>query len=163
MDYESMDRRELQATSMGAKRELANRQTEDVFRQQLSNMQDEYVEAFGDPHEEGETWTSQTYPLLAYRVGDIVFLTGGTYWRSLIPGNQFSPEDRGWRQINQDGSTRPWVKPELDHDGYMTGERAIRGGIEFESTRDYVLEEPSRQAYQWVEVSDDTEGEDETV
>lgn len=155
MDYTVMDRKQLQETSDGARKELAKRQTEDVFRQQLAEMQDQYVEAFGDPHEWGETWEPQPYPMTAHRIGDVVFLPGGTYWRSLIPGNQFSPEDRGWRQINKDGSPRPFVKPEYDHDGYMKGERAINGGILFEANRDYVMETPTRQSDQWDEVEED--------
>ena len=160
MDYTTMSRRQLQAASDEAKQELARRQTEDVFRQQLADMQDQYVEAFGDPHEWGETWEPQPYPMTAHRIGDVVFLPGGTYWRSLIPGNQFSPDDRGWRQINKDGSPRPFAKPQYDHDGYMTGERAISGGILFEANRDYVMETPSRQSEQWDEVK---EPEDENA
>lgn len=162
MDYKSMDRKQLQETSSAASQELANRQTEDVFRQQLAKMQDQYVEAFGNPHEWGETWSDQAYPMVAYRLGDVVFLTGGTYWRSLIPGNTFSPEDRGWRRINKDGSPRQFAKPQYDHDGYMTGERVINGGFSFEATRDYVMETPSRQSEQWSEVVDEpTEPGDE--
>ena len=160
MDYKSMDRKQLQETSDAARQELANRQTEDVFRQQLAKMQDQYVEAFGTLHEWGETWSAQPYPLTAYRLGDVAFVTGGTYWRSLIPGNQFDPKDRGWRQINKDGSPRPFAKPKYDHDGYMTGERAISGGILFEANRDYVMETPSRQSEQWDEVK---EPEDENA
>lgn len=36
MDYTVMDRKQLQETSDGARKELAKRQTEDVFRQQLA-------------------------------------------------------------------------------------------------------------------------------
>lgn len=36
MDYTTMSRRQLQAASDEAKQELARRQTEDVFRQQLA-------------------------------------------------------------------------------------------------------------------------------
>lgn len=162
MDYKSMDRKQLQETSSAASQELANRQTEDVFREQLAQMQEQHVQAFGDPHEWGETWSDQVYPLLAYRVGDVVRMSGGRHFKSLIPGNTFSPEDRGWRQINKDGSPRPFAKPQYDHDGYMTGERTINGGFLFEATRDYVMETPSRQSEQWSEVVDDpTEPGDE--
>lgn len=159
MDYKSMDRLELQNTSDAARQELAKRQTEDVFRAQMAKMQDQYVEAFGNPHEWGETWSAQPYPLTAYRLGDVVIKTGGKYYRSLVPNNTFDPEDRGWRQINKDGSPRPFAKPQYDHDGYMTGERAISGGILFEANRDYVMETPSRQAVSWDEVEEPEENE----
>lgn len=161
MDYTTMSRRQLQEASEEARAELAKRQTEDVFRQQLADMQEQYVEAFGDPHEHGETWEPQPYPLTAYRIGGVVFRPGGTYWRSLIPGNQFSPDDRGWRQINKDLSPRPFVKPEYDHDGYRRGERAISGGILFEANRDFVMETPTRQSEEWTEVVEDAEPEED--
>lgn len=144
-----MSRNQLQEASDQARQELARRQTEGVFRQQLADMQAQYCAAFGHPHEDGEKWETQTYPLTAYCIGDVVFYNSA-YYRSLIPGNTFSPDDRGWRLIDKDGSAKPWVQPKCDHDGYATGEHAIRGGREFVATTDHVMEEPTISADQWA-------------
>lgn len=152
MDYSMMSRKQLQEASDDARQELAWRQTEDVFRQQLADMQEQYNAAFDHPHVEGEKWRPQTYPLTAYCVGDVVFYNAA-YYRSLIPGNQFSPDDRGWRLVDKDGAAKPWVQPKYDHDGYMTGEHALRGGREFVATTDHVMDEPTVGSDQWTVVN----------
>lgn len=158
MDYTTMSRRQLQEASEEARAELAKRQTEDVFRQQLADMQAQYCAAFGHPHEDGEKWEDQSYPLTAYCVGDIVFYNAA-YYRSLIPGNTFRPDDRGWRLIDKDGGAKPWVQPLFDHDGYMTGEHAIRGGHEYVATTDHVMEEPTPDSTEWQRIEPDDDGE----
>lgn len=157
MDYTGMSRKQLLETSDDARQELARRQTEDVFRQQLADMQAQYCAAFGHPHEDGGTWAPQSYPLTAYCTGDVVFYNAA-YYRSLIPGNTFEPSDRGWRLIDKNGSAKPWVQPKYDHDAYMEGEHAVRGGHEYIAVADYVMDEPTPNADQWAlaEPAEDT-------
>lgn len=159
MDYTTMDRHQLQKLSDEAGAELARRQTDDVFRQQLAVMQDQYVDAFGDPHTWGETWSAQSYPLTAYRIGDVV-KQASKFYRSLIPGNTFAPTDRGWRLISKDGHAMPFVKPQFDHDSYMAGERVTEGGKEFEAVSNYVMEEPSEDSVQWSTAVDEPDDGD---
>lgn len=155
MDYTTMSRSELHATYQSASNELAERQTLDVFFDQLADMQDNYAEAFGVSREDGEEWSECDYPLPAYRRGDVV--THGQYeYRSNIPCNTFSPSDRGWRRL---GNPMPFVEPKYDHDSYMKGDKVKWGESTYRATEDYVMDKPSKSSELWEFIEEEEEPE----
>lgn len=159
MDYTTMSRSELHATYQSASNELAERQTLDVFFDQLADMQDNYAEAFGVSREDGEEWSECDDPLPAYRRGDEV-VHGKNSFISNIPCNTFKPSDRGWRLK---GEFAPWKEPKYDHDAYMKGETVERGGNHYRAIGDYVMDKPSKSSALWefIEEEEDPEVGDE--
>lgn len=159
VEYTEMSRSGVHKVYKEASDELAKRQTTEVFFNDLVDLQEDYVEAFGGVHEKGEEWAECGYALPAYRRGDVV--THGQYeYRSNIPCNTFSPSDRGWRRL---GNPMPFVEPKYDHDSYMKGDRVKWGESTYRATEDYVMDKPSKSSAFWelIEEEEDPEVGDE--
>lgn len=157
VEYTEMSRSELHKVYKEASDELAKRQTTEVFFNDLVDLQDDYVEAFGGIHEKGEVWAECGYALPAYRRGDEV-VHGKNSFISNIPCNTFNPSDRGWRLK---GDFAPWKGPKYDHDAYMKGETVERGGNHYRAIEDYVMEVPSTKSEFWEYVEPEEEDDPE--
>ena len=157
MDLTGVPREEIDDMIEAAQRELALRQTVDVYREQLAQFQANYRDAIGRVElPEYTTWEKPEYALDAYALGDTVTHSGGFY-RSLLPCNLLDPKEAGWRQVNKDGSPRGWVEPVREHDAYRTGEVVVYGGKTYECVGSCVMAPPHPDSEFWkiVDASDE--------
>lgn len=151
MDFSFLPSEEIEDMVKSGQTELARRQTQDVFNKELAVFQEKYRSALGIEPIEFLPWEQPEYALDAPGLGDTVAI-GTTYYRSLLPCNMFDPETAGYRQVTRNGAPRTWVEPTREHDGYVKGERAILGGITYESLGDKNIMRPNADSDYWAEV-----------
>lgn len=156
MDFSFLPSDEIQDMIDAAQGELARRQTQDAFNAELAVLQQKYRDALGIEPIEWRMWEAPEYALDAPGLGDTVEHES-KFYRSLLACNQLVPGDAGYRQVSRQGVPIPWLEPSREHDGYAKGERAIRGGVTYESLCDKNMQMPHPDSEYWaeVEVSDE--------
>lgn len=160
MDLSNMPREEIKDMIRAAEGELARRQTIGAFNDELAALQAKYRAALGIEPIDWWPWEEPEYALDAPGVGDTVE-DGGLYYRSLIACNMFKPsEGVGYRKVPRSGAPIAWVEPLRSHDGYAAGERAVRGGVTYESLEDENTSMPSPENPAWSVVEESEESEE---
>lgn len=156
MDFSFLPSDEIRDMINSAEGELARRQTQDAFNAELAMLQQKYRDALGIEPKDWQVWEAPDNALDAPGLDDKVE-HNEKFYRSLRPCNLAVPGASGYRQVSRQGVPIVWIEPTEERDGYVKGERAIRGGVTYESLCDKNMNVPTPDSPFWEQAEESDE------